>query len=127
MSTDREQGRERDIVPIRGHHRFDDLGGIDSAQDTIEHDHRNRDDGDAENDSQPVPTDFLVAEQCGPVQRVEHGALAVLGSGLHRSVRHAISGNFRIHPTYRRGDGRCPIPALRPPLARAFSEPIGND
>jgi hypothetical protein len=32
------------------------------------------------------------------MQRVEHGALAVLWSGLHRSVCHAISGNFRIHP-----------------------------
>src|SRR6478672_8542089 len=32
------------------------------------------------------------------MQRVEHGALAILGSGLHRSVCHAISGNFSIHP-----------------------------
>src|SRR5262249_17540191 len=94
----------------------DHFGGIDRAQDTIERHRRNRDDGDAEREADPVPPDPPVAEHRRPMQRIEHSALTILWSRLHRSTRHAIPGNFP-HPPYRRCNVRCPIPRRDGPRA----------
>ena len=44
-------------------------------------------------DADPVPADLLVAEQRGPMQRIEHPALPIPLIRLHRSIRHAIPGS----------------------------------
>jgi hypothetical protein len=73
-----EQGGERDVAPVRGHQGLDDLAGVDRAQSAIEHDRRDRDDGDAERHPDPVPADPAVAKHRGPMQGIEHSALAIL-------------------------------------------------
>src|SRR5262249_14258557 len=87
----------------RGHGRSDDSAGLDGAKDAIERHRRDRDDGDAEREADPVPADPLVAEHRRPVQRVEHYALTILWSGLHRSTRDATS--------------RTPISSLQRPMS----------
>src|SRR5215472_10396661 len=93
VSPGDEHGGERDVAQIRGYQSFDDLAGVDGTQDAIERHRRDRDDGDAERDANPVPADPLVAEHRRPMQRIEHSTLTILWSGLHRSTRTAI---FRI-------------------------------
>src|SRR5262249_59841345 len=66
------------------------FAGVDRTKNAIERHRRDRDDGDAERDADPVPADPLVAEHRPPMQRIEHLALTIPWSPLHRSTRHAI-------------------------------------
>src|SRR5262249_7839917 len=91
------------VGKIRVHQRCDAAAGVDRAQDAKEPPRRDRDDGDAEREADPVPADPLVAEHRRPMQRVEHSALTILRSPLHRSTRDATS--------------RTPISSLQRPMS----------
>src|SRR5262249_19373325 len=78
--------------------RFAAFAGFDRAKNTIGPPRRDRDDGDAERDADPVPADPLVAEHRRSMQRIEHFALTILWSRLHRSTRHATSRQLPAPP-----------------------------
>jgi hypothetical protein len=53
-------------------HGLDDLGDPDVAQDVKERHRRDRNDGDAQQEADPVPAELFVAEPRRFSQRVEH-------------------------------------------------------
>ena len=126
ISTGDEHAGEHDVAQVRGDQRFDHFGGIDRAQDTIERHRRNRDDGDAERDADPVPPDPSVAEHRRPMQRIEHSALTILWSRLHRSTRHAISRQPLAPPISSLQRPMSNPTPRRPPRGR-FEPMAGND
>ena len=72
-----EQRSQRDVARVAYHQRFDHFVDVDVAQDAIERHHRDRDDGDAQDEADPVPADLLVAKMRRCVERCEHLALTL--------------------------------------------------
>ena len=81
-----EQCRERDVAPIGRDQGLDDLAAVDIAQNAIEHQQCNREDGDAEHNTDPIPADLLVAKSRAPTQNVEDPGLAIRLLRLHWST-----------------------------------------
>ncbi len=71
------QRGQRDVAPFGRHQRLDHLVDLDVAQDAIEHDRRDRDDGDAQEEADAVPANRPVADPRRRVQRLEHAGLTI--------------------------------------------------
>src|SRR5262249_56361144 len=67
--------------------------------------------GSVEGDAVAFPAVPSVEDHRRPMQRIEHFALTILWSRLHRSTRHAIPRELPAHP----------ISSLQPPMSNAAS------
>ena len=65
--------------------------GIDVAQDAIEHEHRDNDDGQAERKADPAEADLAVEEVRAAAQCLQHAALRTGCLRIHSEFRSAPS------------------------------------